>query len=136
MAMAIVLAYVVGGWKGSALAVAAILLDQYFGEASKSLFARPRPSPELIRVVGTPRGFTFPSTTLTFACATFGVLAMVAARRKATPARTAILLVSVVMIALSGAARVALGAHWPSDVVLTTVICLTWLWASARVLSI
>jgi membrane-associated phospholipid phosphatase len=61
---------------------------------------------------------------------------MVAARRKATPARTAILLVSVVMIALSGAARVALGAHWPSDVVLTTVICLTWLWASARVMSI
>jgi len=87
----------------------------------------------LITVFGTPRGFTFPSTTMTFACATFGILAILAARAKATPMRTAVLIVSVVMIALSCAARVALGAHWPSDVLLTTVICLTWVWAVVRV---
>ena len=36
------------------------------------------------------------------------------------------------MIALGWAARVVLGAHWPSDVVLTTLVCMTWLWATIR----
>lgn len=133
MAIAIVLAYVVSGWKGPLITVLAIVLDQWCGEATKEIFGRPRPAPDVIRVFGTPRGFTFPSTTMTFACATFGVLAILAAHKKATPIRTAVLIVSVVMIALSCAARVALGAHWPSDVLLTTVICLTWVWAVVRV---
>ena len=30
-------------------------------------------------------------------------------------------------------ARVAVGAHWPSDVLLTSIICLTWIWAASRV---
>jgi membrane-associated phospholipid phosphatase len=37
------------------------------------------------------------------------------------------------MLVLGCLARVALGAHWPSDVVLTTVIGLAWIWAAARV---
>ena len=132
MAVALVLAFVIGGWKGTLVMAGAILLDQYGGEATKQIFARPRPSPDLIKVVGTPRGFTFPSTTITFACATFGVLALLAARRKATPTRTAVLIASVLVIALSCAARVALGAHWPSDVLLTTMICMAWLWAAVK----
>jgi len=132
MAIAMILAYVLAGWRGLLLAIAAILLDQYGGEASKPIFGRPRPSPDLIRVAGTPRGFTFPSTTLTFACATFGVLAILAARIKRAPARVPILVISVAMIGLSCAARVALGAHWPSDVLLTTLVGMTWLWAAGR----
>jgi hypothetical protein len=42
--------------------------------------------------------------------------------------------VSAVMIVLAWLARVVPGAHWPSDVVLTTVICLVWLWAGARLM--
>jgi membrane-associated phospholipid phosphatase len=40
---------------------------------------------------------------------------------------------AALVILLGWAARVALGAHWPSDVVLTTVICLAWIWAARRV---
>ena len=36
------------------------------------------------------------------------------------------------MLVLACAARVALGAHWPSDVLLTSVICLSWIWATTR----
>jgi membrane-associated phospholipid phosphatase len=133
MAIAMILAYVLGGWRGLSLAVGAIVLDQYGGEASKSIFARPRPSPDLVKVAVTARGFTFPSTTLTFACATFGVLAILAARGKRVPMRTPVIVVAAAMIGLSCAARVVLGAHWPSDVLLTTVICMTWLWAAVRV---
>ena len=39
---------------------------------------------------------------------------------------------AAMVILLGWAARVALGAHWPSDVVLTTVICLAWIWAARR----
>lgn len=132
MAIAMVLAYALSGWKGLAISVGAIVLDQYGGEASKSIFGRPRPSPDLIHVFGTPSGFTFPSTTLTFACATFGVLEMLAYRTKPSPIRTATIAVAESVIGVSCAARVALGAHWPSDVLLTTLICLTWLWAVVR----
>jgi hypothetical protein len=41
--------------------------------------------------------------------------------------------VAIVVIVLGWAARVALGAHWPSDVVLSTVVCLSWIWAVRRV---
>ena len=39
------------------LAIAAIVLDQYGSEASKSLVARPRPDRALIAVVGSPSGW-------------------------------------------------------------------------------
>ena len=43
------------------------------------------PRASLITVVGNPSGFTFPSTTITFFCATFGTVAVLSARKAATP---------------------------------------------------
>lgn len=133
MGIAAVLAFVVAGWRGLAIAAGAIALEHYGAESTKAIFGRPRPSRELIAVVGSPGGFTFPSTTMTFFCATSGTLAVLSARKQATPLRLSILALSSLMLALGCAARVALGAHWPSDVLLTSVICLSWLWATARV---
>jgi membrane-associated phospholipid phosphatase len=42
--------------------------------------------------------------------------------------------VAATVIVLGWAARVALGAHWPSDVVLTSLVCLAWVWAARRVI--
>ncbi len=133
MGIAAVLAFVVAGWKGLAIAAGAIALDQYGAESTKAIFARPRPSRELIAVVGNPSGFSFPSTTITFFCATFGTLAVLSARKAFTLLRVSVLYTSSIMLVLGCAARVALGAHWPSDVILTTVVCLAWIWATARV---
>jgi membrane-associated phospholipid phosphatase len=36
-------------------------------------------------------------------------------------------------VLLACLARVALGAHWPSDVFLTALICMVWIWAASRV---
>lgn len=133
MGIALAAAVVVAGWRGLLLVGAFLLLEQYGAESTKAIFERPRPSRDLIAVAGNPSGFTFPSTTITFFCVTFGAVAVLAARRRTARWRWPILAVSAAMVALGCLARVALGAHWPSDVVLTTVICLAWIWAAARV---
>ena len=131
MVVAAVLAYVLAGWRGLLLIAVFIAIEQYGAESTKALFKRPRPSRELIATT-TGGGFSFPSTTVTFFSVTFGTLAVLAALRRKAPARWPLLIASSAMLVLVGAARVALGAHWPSDVILTTVICLVWIWAAAR----
>lgn len=133
MVLTVVLAFALAGFRGVLLAVGFIALEQWGAESTKAWFSRPRPSPDLITVVGTPRGFTFPSTTITFFAVTFGLLAVMAARVKKTPLAWGLLVIGSVMLVLGCLARVALGAHWPSDVALTSVICLSWIWATSRV---
>lgn len=134
MVIALVLSYVVAGWKGLAITGGFIALEQYGAEYTKAIFRRPRPSRELIAVVGTPTGYTFPSTTVTFFSVSFGSLALLAARRPKAPGRWLIFAGAAIMLALGCMARVALGAHWPSDVILTVVLCLSWIWATSRLL--
>lgn len=131
MVVTAVLAYVLAGWRGLVLIAAVIALEQYGAESTKAIFKRPRPSRELIAAT-TGSGFSFPSTTVTFFCATFGTVAVLAALRRKAPGRWPILAAASLLLALVAAARVALGAHWPSDVILTTVVCLVWIWAAAR----
>jgi membrane-associated phospholipid phosphatase len=133
MAITISAAFLVGGWRGLAVMVAFLLIEQYGAEHTKALFQRPRPSRDLIAVVGTPSGFTFPSTTITFFCVTFGTVGVLALVRRKAPFRIAAMVLGFGMVILGCAARVALGAHWPSDVVLTSLICLVWIWAASRV---
>jgi len=131
MVLAVALAWLLAGWKGAAIAIGAIALEQTLGEASKNIAQRPRPSRDLIAVVGNPSGFSFPSTFTTFMAVTFGTVMMLARRSRA---RTAPFVMGVagLMIVVGWGARVTLGAHWPSDVVLTTVVCLAWVWAAIR----
>jgi membrane-associated phospholipid phosphatase len=126
------LAIALAGWKGGVLAVVAIALDQYGAEATKAIFARPRPTPLLVGVVGSPSGYSFPSTTMTFFSATFGVLAILSARTKNSDYGLPLFGLSILTLVAGCAARVVLGAHWPSDVILTVAICLGWIWATAR----
>lgn len=133
MVVTAVLAYVLAGWRGLVLIAAFMALEQYGAESTKAIFERPRPSRELIATTS-GSGFSFPSTTVTFFCATFGTVAVLAALRRKAPGRWPILAAAALMLVLVCAARVALGAHWPSDVILTTVICLTWIWVTARLL--
>jgi membrane-associated phospholipid phosphatase len=133
MAIALVASFFLAGWRGLALVAAFLVIEQYGAESTKALFRRPRPSRELIAVVGSPSGYTFPSTTITFLSVTFGALGVLAAMARHAPNRLPVLVVSFGVLIAGCIARVALGAHWPSDVFLTALICLTWIWAAARV---
>ena len=131
MSAAVLLAWWLGGWNGAAIAVGAIAIEQAGAEATKLIAKRPRPSPDLIAVVGKPAGFSFPSTFTTFIAVTFGTVWLLA-RRSRKNAAPVIASVAAMVIALGWGARIVLGAHWPSDVVLTTLVCMTWLWATVR----
>jgi membrane-associated phospholipid phosphatase len=132
MAVALVASFFVAGWRGLAIVVCFLLLEQYGAESSKALFKRPRPSRDVIAVVGNPSGYSFPSTTITFYAVTIGAVGMLALVRKKAPYRWPVVVLSFAFLLVGCAARVALGAHWPSDVLLTSLLCLVWIWAASR----
>jgi membrane-associated phospholipid phosphatase len=130
MAIAVLGAWRLAGMRAALVVVAAIALEQAFGEASKALFARPRPSRDLVAVMGNPTGFSFPSTFMTIYAVTVGALVVLAARLRPSPMRTGVLIAGVVVLAIAACARIVPGAHWPSDAVGTYAILMTWLAAS------
>jgi len=136
MAIVLTAALFVGGWRGVALIAAFVVLEQYGAEYTKAIFKRPRPSRELVTVIGNPSGFSFPSTTLTFVAVTFGGLGVLALVRRQSPMRMLVMPLAFGMVLLACLARVALGLHWPSDVLLTSLICMLWIWAAARSVSV
>jgi membrane-associated phospholipid phosphatase len=133
MAIALVAAFFVAGWRGLAIVTCFLLLEQYGAEHTKAIFNRSRPSPDLITVLGSPRGLSFPSTTITFFAVTIGAVGLLALLRRKAPYRWPVVAVCFGFLVVACAARVAVGAHWPSDVVLTSLLCLVWIWAAARV---
>jgi undecaprenyl-diphosphatase len=133
MAVALIAAFLVGGWRGLAIVVFFVLVEQYGAESTKAIFKRPRPSRDLVTVIGSASGYSFPSTTITFFSVTIGAIGMLAAVRKKAPYRWPVILLSFGFLLLGCAARVALGLHWPSDVLLTALLCLVWIWAASRV---
>ena len=107
--------------------VAVIALEQTLAESSKLLFSRPRPSGRLVAVMGRPSGFSFPSTFMTLYSVTIGSLAVLAWRFPPGAMRLGLLVVTSLVLVVAGAARVVPGAHWPSDVIGTCAICLSWI---------
>lgn len=127
MAIALLGAWRMAGMRAVAVVAVAIALEQTFGESSKLLFGRPRPSRELVAVMGNPTGLSFPSTFMTLYSVTIGALFVLAWRMRPSPPRSAILAASGVVVVVAAAARIVPGAHWPSDAFGTPAILLSWL---------
>ena len=52
--------------------------------------------------------------------------------RRQSPMRVVVMSIGFGMVVLGCLARIALGLHWPSDVFLTSLIGMLWIWAAAR----
>src|SRR5262249_51974802 len=112
--------------RGDAAFLALSLLAGYVClEALKRLFVQPRPTPDLVRVIQYSGSFAFPSSIVGFALIATALFCYVAMRafrvRGYNETRDRLMLVSVLfiafaLVALSSLVVLALGAHWPSDV--------------------
>ena len=87
------------------------------------LIFQPRPDSHLVRVDDPGlRGSAFPSTFAMTYFATFGYLAMVSLSRSRRRPRLLICAICLLLLTLGGLARIVLGAHWPSDVMVSYLI--------------
>jgi len=126
LALIFALSWVLAGWRAALLSLLSLAGMWVLGAWLSPAIARPRPSPELVRVWRPLPGSSFPSLFALRYAATFGFLAVLAAVKVAGRRRTALLLGCGALLILGGVARVALAAHWPSDVIISYYLGLLW----------
>ena len=118
--------WVIAGWRAALLSVGGFIGLWLLGKGLGPLIAQPRPSPELVQVTGSPSGSAFPSIFAFNYLSTVGFLAVLSAVKTSGKLRWAILLVCAFLLLIGWVARVALAAHWPSDVAISYLIGLLW----------
>ena len=122
----------VGQVRMAIVVATALILAAVSTELVKLLIARPRPPGEPLVVAP---GYSFPSGHTLNSTVTYGLVALVAWRsRLPLPVRRVLVGALVVLIGLVGLSRIALGVHYPSDVlagwlagiaIVATVVVLT-----------
>jgi len=126
IAVTFVLSWVIAGWRAGLLAIASfvglLLLGKWLGPS----IAQPRPSPELVQVLESSPGSAFPSIFAFNYISTVGFLAVLASVKASGKLRWVLLLICITLLVVGWIARVALAAHWPSDVAISYLIGLLW----------
>jgi undecaprenyl-diphosphatase len=112
-AVGALVAWRLADWRGALIVVLLVAALPPAGDWIKTLVARPRPSSALVRVVGNPTGFSYPSTAGLVYGSIFGVLALLALDRRRP--RLTVAALCLVGLLIGAAARIVMGAHWPSD---------------------
>jgi membrane-associated phospholipid phosphatase len=126
VAFIVVLSWVLAGWRAALLSILSLVGMWVLGAVLGPVIARPRPSPELIRVFRPLAGYSSPSLFALRYAATFGFLAVLAIEKTSGALRTVLLTVCGALLILGFVARVALAAHWPSDVIISYYLGLLW----------
>jgi len=126
MVLIFALSWVLAGWRAALLSILSLVGMWVLGALLGSAIARPRPSPELVRVFRALTGSSFPSLFALRLAGTFGFLAVLATMKSSGARRTGLLLGCGGLLLIGWVARVALGAHWPSDVISSYYLGLLW----------
>jgi len=126
VAVTFVLSWVIAGWRAGLLAIASFvglwLLGKWLGPA----IAQPRPSAEFVQVLESSPGSALPSIFAFNYISTVGFLAVLAAVKASGKLRWVLLLSCISLLVVGWIARIALAAHWPSDVAISYLIGLLW----------
>jgi len=126
VALIFALPWALSGWRGALLSILSFVGMLTLGKWLGPVIARPRPSPELVGVLRPFTGSSFPSLFALRFAGTFGFLAVLAAMKSSGARQAGLLLGCGALLLLGWVARVALGAHWPSDVIISYYLGLLW----------
>ena len=126
LVLIVIFAWALAGWRAVLLSILSFMGVWLLGAVLGPVIARPRPSPELVRVFRTLSGYSFPSLFALRFAATFGFLAVLAAVKGSGVMRTVMLIGCGALLILGFVARVSLAAHWPSDVIISYYLGLLW----------
>lgn len=106
------------GWKHGAFLTVLTLAQGAANAGMRLTIARPRPSPELVKVFDKIGHTSFPSGHVMLYTVFFGFVAFLAwVWMRPSIWRTLVIWGSAILIVLNGPARLYLGAHWWADIV-------------------
>ena len=129
LVITIALAWFFSGWVASILSMISFGGSFALGDfLLKPWIARPRPDSDLVNVVGSPSGFSMPSTFGIIYASTLGfiLLLVLVNKKRSASARVSIGALCSLLLLVGFGARVTLGAHWPSDVIVAYLIAGMW----------
>lgn len=126
LALILVLSWKIAGWRAALLSILSFVGMWTLGKWLGPIIGRPRPSPGLVHVLRPLSGYSFPSLFALRYAATFGFLAVLAEAKSSGGLRIVVLIACTALFILGWLARVALAAHWPSDVMISYYLGLLW----------
>lgn len=115
-------------YRRSAVLLAAVLLGGWLlSTALKQLIARPRP--QLVVALDSVSSMSFPSGHALNSTLFYLGVALILARLTASPGvRWGLYAAAVALSFATGVSRIALGVHYPSDVIAGWALGVAWLW--------
>ena len=123
-----ILAFTIKGSRCLVLSIISFIGLSLLDKIIKFFIFQARPSTELIFVSENSTSSAFPSTSAIIYIATFGFLLLISAKfYKESLLNSLVFFISFIPLIAIFVARIALEAHWPSDVVITYVVGIVWI---------
>jgi membrane-associated phospholipid phosphatase len=120
------LCWTIAGWRAALFSVFSIIGVSLLGVWLGPIIGQPRPSTRLVHVSGLYSGSAFPSIFALRYASTVGFLAALAIVKTRGGMRWILVLTCGCLLFAGLLARLALGAHWPSDICLSYLIGFLW----------
>ena len=122
------LAFAIKGIRSLVLSIISFVGLSLLDKIIKFFVFQARPSTELIFVSENSTSSAFPSTSAIIYVATFGFLLLLSAKfYKESLLNKLVFFISLIPLVAIFFARVALGAHWPSDLIITYIVGIVWI---------